>query len=71
MIPAPILLFGIRLVFNHLKKIRLFNGMVETLTHRSLGKSENIIKLGLNHSTHSTHSINRNGNEGHIMVLYI
>lgn len=46
MIPVPILLFGIRPVFNHLKKTKLFRGMVEKLTHRSLGKSENIIKYG-------------------------
>ena len=46
MIPVPILLFGIRPVFNYLRKIKLFIGIVEKLTHRSLGKSENIIKYG-------------------------
>jgi uncharacterized membrane protein len=46
MIPVPMLLFGIRPVFNHLKKTKLFKGMVEKLTHRSLGKSENIRKYG-------------------------
>ena len=46
MIPVPILLFGIRPVFNYLRKTKSFRGMVEKLTHRSLGKSENIIKYG-------------------------
>jgi uncharacterized membrane protein len=46
MIPVPILLFGIRPVFNHLKKTKSFKGMVEKLTRKSLGKSENIIKYG-------------------------
>ena len=46
MIPVPILLFGIRPVFKYLKQTKLFKGMVENLTHRSLGKSENIIKYG-------------------------
>lgn len=46
MIPVPILLFGIRPVFNYLRKIKLFKVMVEKLTNRSLGKSENIIKYG-------------------------
>lgn len=46
MIPVPILLFGIRPVFNSLRKTKLFKGMVEKLTHRSLGKSENIVRYG-------------------------
>jgi uncharacterized membrane protein len=46
MIPVPILLFGIRPVFNYLKKTKLFKDMVERLTHRSLSKSDNIIKYG-------------------------
>ena len=44
MISVPILLFGIRPVFKYLRKTKLFKDMVEKLTHRSLGKSENIIK---------------------------
>lgn len=46
MIPVPILLFGIRPVFNYLRKTKSFRGIVEKLTHRSLGKSENIVKYG-------------------------
>ena len=38
MIPAPIFLFGIRPVLKYLKKTKLFRGMVENLTHRSLVK---------------------------------
>lgn len=46
MLPVPILLFGIRPVFNYLRKTKKFKGMVERLTHRSLGKSDSIIKYG-------------------------
>ncbi|HYE08971.1 MAG TPA: small multi-drug export protein, partial [Patescibacteria group bacterium] len=46
MIPVPILLFSIRPIFNYLKKTRLFIGMVDNLTKRSLDKSGNIQKYG-------------------------
>jgi uncharacterized membrane protein len=46
MLPVPILLFGIRPVFNHLKKTKLFKNMIDKLTYKSLGKSGNIQKYG-------------------------
>jgi len=46
MIPVPFILFGIRPVFNYLKKTRLFKGLVEKLTNKSLKKSDKIKKYG-------------------------
>lgn len=46
MIPVPILLFGIRPVFNYLKKIKRFKNTIEKLTSRSIGKSGRIQKYG-------------------------
>jgi uncharacterized membrane protein len=46
MLPVPILLFGIRPVFNYLRKTKIFKGIVEKLTRRSIGKSGNVQKYG-------------------------
>ena len=46
LIPVPFILLGIRPVFNYLKKTKLFKGLVEKLTHKSLKKSDNIKKYG-------------------------
>lgn len=36
MIPVPFILFGIRPVFSYLRKTKLFKGLVDSLTNRSL-----------------------------------
>jgi uncharacterized membrane protein len=46
MLPVPILLFSIRPVFNHLKKTKLFKGLIDKLTIRSQSKSVSIQKYG-------------------------
>lgn len=46
MIPAPILLFSIRPIFNYLKKTKAFRNMIDKLTSRSLQKSDKIQKYG-------------------------
>lgn len=46
MVPVPFILLFIRPVFNYLKKTRMFKGIVEKLTHRSVKKGENIKKYG-------------------------
>ena len=38
MVPVPFILFGIRPVFDYLRKTKLFRGLVERLTTRSLNK---------------------------------
>jgi uncharacterized membrane protein len=46
MLPVPILLFSIRPVFNHLKKTKLFKGLIDKLMIRSHSKSRSIQKYG-------------------------
>jgi uncharacterized membrane protein len=46
MLPVPILLFSIRPVFNHLKKTKLFKGLIDKLTIHSHSKSGSIQKYG-------------------------
>lgn len=38
MVPVPFILFGIRPVFDFLRKTKLFKGLVDRLTERSLSK---------------------------------
>jgi len=38
MVPVPFILFGIRPVFGYLRKTKLFRGLVDRLTNRSLNK---------------------------------
>jgi len=38
MVPVPFILFGIRPVFDYLRQTKLFRGLVERLTNRSLTK---------------------------------
>ena len=47
MIPAPIVLFSVRPVFNYLKKTKLFKKFVNSITNRSMAKSGNIKKYGV------------------------
>ena len=46
MLPVPILLFGIRPVFNYLRKTKIFRKMIDKLTTRSLRKSDKVQKYG-------------------------
>lgn len=46
MIPVPILLFGIRPVFQWLKQTELFNRIIHRLIHRTLNKSHYAEKYG-------------------------
>ncbi len=46
MIPVPFILFGIRPVFDLLRKTKLFRGLVERLTAKSLNKGQRIQKFG-------------------------
>lgn len=46
MIPVPFILFTIRPIFNYMKRTKLFRGVVDKLTNKSMGKSENIQKYG-------------------------
>ncbi|KYH27949.1 COG2426 family protein [Clostridium colicanis] len=44
LIPVPFILFGIRPVFNYLKKTKLFKNMVHRITHRTLNNSSHKIQ---------------------------
>ena len=46
MIPVPILSFGIRPVFNHLKKTKVFRNIIDRITTRSFRKSNKIQRYG-------------------------
>jgi len=46
MIPVPIILFGTRPIFTRLRKTKLFRGLIEKLTTRSLRRSGKIQKYG-------------------------
>lgn len=46
MIPAPIVFFAVRPVFNYLRKTKLFEKMVNQIVRKSLGKSHNVQKYG-------------------------
>lgn len=46
-IPVPFILFGIRPIFNYLKKTRTFKKIINKLTIRSMNKSGNIQKYGV------------------------
>ena len=46
MIPVPFILFGIRPVFELLRKTKLFRGLVDRLTTKSLNKGHRIQKFG-------------------------
>jgi len=46
MLPVPILLFGVRPIFNYLLKTRLFQCTIQRITNRSLRKSAKIRKYG-------------------------
>ena len=46
MIPVPFILFGIRPVFAFLRKTKLFRGLVDRLTKKSLNKGARIQKTG-------------------------
>ena len=47
MIPVPFILFGIRPVFELLRKTKLFRGLVDRLTAKSLSKGHRIQKFGV------------------------
>ncbi len=47
MIPVPFILFGIRPVFELLRKTKLFRGIVDKLTTKSLNKGAKIQKTGV------------------------
>lgn len=47
MIPVPCILFGIRPVFELLRKTKLFRGLVDRLTAKSLSKGHRIQKFGV------------------------
>lgn len=44
MIPVPIILFTIRPIFNAMKVTKVFRGLVERLTHRSMSKNAHKIQ---------------------------
>lgn len=44
--PVPFILFAIRPIFNHLKKTRIFEKIVDRLTNKSMAKSGRIQKYG-------------------------
>ncbi len=46
MIPAPVVFFTVRPLFNYLKGTRLFKNAVNRFIKRSLGKSHNVKKYG-------------------------
>ena len=46
MIPVPFILFGVRPVFELLRKTKLFRGLVDRLTTKSLNKGHRIQKFG-------------------------
>ncbi|MBZ2174073.1 small multi-drug export protein [Schnuerera sp. xch1] len=46
MLLVPILLFGIRPVFNYLRRTKLFRNIVDKLTNRSMEKGHNVKKYG-------------------------
>ena len=46
LIPVPFILFGIRPVFNYLKKTKRFKNFVEKITHKSMKKSDKIQRYG-------------------------
>lgn len=48
MIPVPFILFGIRPIFNYLKKKNAFKNLIDKLTKRSIDKDgEKIVKYGV------------------------
>ena len=47
MIPVPLILFGIRPIFDLLRKTRLFRGLVDRLIKKSLNKGARIQKAGI------------------------
>lgn len=46
-IPVPFILFGIRPVFNYMKKTKIFRKLVNKLTNKSFNKSGKIQKYGV------------------------